>query len=381
MKKKTALKVTGGVVAILAVCGIGMAIKPAIAGDAEKNTSATPLSETAVEIEAEEQLEEAKPEATEAQETANSADTTKPEEAQEVDSSQVRIELSGKHEDTFTTTMECYVESDKVVIYLPEGATINGDILQVTEKVMSDLSETTGLNFNKNIEPDGYTDIKSLYYNEPLFEEVNKDNSKINIFVTHDSYPCAYENTVVVNIEDYDFEALSYQTLYHELAHVLHFRNGVRLGSVMEEGYATYISYVSAMEHGIPAWNTIQYFMPAEEYVSPIIAGGKDSFLYQMDDKDSNYHYGFRFVWYLTETYGEDIVEKMMVEAGRRGFSPAITMGKEEETFNRNNELLKEIIISQTSETVFEDFAAWNSANWSTVGYQGYLDLEAMSSN
>lgn len=373
MKKKTALKLTGGVVAILAVCGLGVAIKPAIAGSTEKSTTATPLAESTVEIEAGNQVEdlevESQPEATEA---------TPPED---VDTSHIKIELSGNPEDTFTTTKECYVESDQVVIFLPAGATINGDIIQVTEKVMSDLTETTGLNFNKNIQPDGYTDCKSEYYEEPLFEEVNKDNSKINIFVTHDSYPCTYENTAVVNVSDYDFEYMSYQTLYHELTHVLHFRNGVRLGSVMEEGYATYISYVSAMEHGIPAWNAIQYFMPAEDVVTPIIAGGKDSFQYQMEVKDVNYHYGFRFVWYLTETYGEDIVYKMMVEAGRRGFSPAITVGQEEESFNHNNELLKEIIISQTSETVFEDFASWDNANWSAIGSQGFADLEAMSNN
>ena len=373
MKKKTALKVTGGVVAVLAVCGLGVAIKPAISGSADKNTAATPLVESTVEVEAENQAE-----ATEVDIQPETTEATQPEI---VDTSSIKIEVSGNPEDTFTTTKECYVESDQVVIYLPAGATINGDIVEVTEKVMSDLSETTGLNFNKNVEPDGYTDCKSEYYDEPLFEEINKDNSKINIFVTHDAYPCVYENTAVVNVSDYDFEYMSYQTLYHELTHVLHLRNGVDLGSVMDEGYATYLAYVCAMEHGIPAWDAIQYFQPVEDKVTPIIAGGKDSFKYQMEVKDENYHYGFRFVWYLTETYGEDIVYKLMVEAGRRNFSAAITVGQEEKTFNHNNELLKEIIISQTSETVFEDFASWNSANWSTIGYQGYADLEAMSSN
>lgn len=300
-----------------------------------------------------------------------------------------KLTLSGNAVDTYQITQDCYVEGDDVILYLPKGVTVKGDMLKVTEKIMSDLSKSTGLNFDKNYEPDSYWDVRDDYYEEGYFANVNKDNSKVNVVVlnTNEGSAFASENSIVVEISDYDYDECLHQTLYHELSHVLQFRNGADLGSVMDEGFAVYTTYKCLTELGVPNWDAVQYFAPTDDLASDRIAGGEDAFRFWIKDdvngRFPNYHYGFRFLTYLTETYGDDIYLKIMKEAGNRNFSAYVYQEEGTEEYNnfiRNNELLKDVIKSQTSEDVFADFAAWDAANWSRICSEGMANLEALSS-
>ncbi len=298
-----------------------------------------------------------------------------------------KLTLSGNASDTYEITQDCYVEGEDVVIYLQKGITAKGDMLKITEKVMSDLSKSTGLSFDKNYESDKYGDVREDYFGKGYFANVNKNEEKVNVVVCADGsvYPYASGNAAVVEVCDYDYEDTLYQTLYHELSHVLQFRNGVDLGSVMDEGFAVYTTYKCMTEMGIPNWDAVQYFTPVEDLASDRIAGGEDAFVFWINEgvKEENYHYGFRFLTFLTENYGDDIYIKIMKEAEKRDFSCFIYLEEGTEEYNRflgNNELLKEVIKSQTSENVFAEFAAWDAANWSRICNEGMANLEALSS-
>ena len=292
-----------------------------------------------------------------------------------------KLELSGNSKDTYTINTDSYVEGEDVILYIPKGVTIKGDMLKVTEKIMADLCETTGLTFDKNYELDSYMECRDMYYEPGIFEDINKDNKKVNLLIINENggEAWAVDNSAVVDILEYDYDSTFYQVIYHELAHVLQFRNGPDLGRTMDEGFATYITFICQMEHDIPAWNAVQYFYPAEDVAKKLIEGKEDAFLYQQKIDDTNYQYGFRFVMFLTEKYGEDIYYKIMEEADKRGFTSAITGGKEEEGFNNNNKLLKEIIKSQTSEDVFERFADWYANEWNKIAEDNMKKIENMS--
>lgn len=290
----------------------------------------------------------------------------------------LKLELSGKAEDTYTITEECYVEGDEVVIYLPKGITVKGDMLKITEKIMADLSETTGLNFKKNHNIEDPMECRDLFYEEGLFADINKDAGKINLIFINEGEGSAWasdHNAVV----DFEYFGDDYQVLYHELSHVLQFRNGADLSSVMDEGYATYTAYTCQMEHGMPGWSAAQYFWPVEDVAKPLIEGGEDAFCMVYDEKDTNYQYGFRFVLYLSETYGEDIYYKIMAAAEKSDFECFWHSDTEKEDKARNSDILIEVIKSQTSETVFEDFADWYANDWDKVVEKKMAEIEAMS--
>lgn len=293
----------------------------------------------------------------------------------------LKLELSGKASDTYTITEDCYVEGEDVVIYLPKGITVKGDMLKITEKIMADLCETTGLNFEKNYDIKYPMECRDLHFEEGLFAEVNKDAQKINVIIinTNDGTAWASDHNAIVDITDYDYEAGLYQTIYHELSHVLQARNGIFLGSSMDEGYATYTSYVCQMEHGIPGWSAAQYFYPVEDVAKPLIEGGEDAFSIMYDVKDTNYQYGFRFLLFLSETYGEDTYYKIMEAAEKTEFTSGWNEESKKEDLAKNSDILIEVIKSQTSDDVFEDFADWYANDWDKVVEKKMAEIEAMS--
>ena len=290
----------------------------------------------------------------------------------------LKLELSGKTEDTYTIKEDCYVEGNDVVIYLPKGITVKGDMLKVVEKIMADLCETTGLNFKQNYPIDDPMECRDLYYEEGYFSSINKDAKKVNLIFTNEGSGSAWasDHNAVVDIMHFEGD---YQVLYHELSHVIQLRNGADLGSVMDEGYATYTAYICHMEHNIPGWSAAQYFCPVEDVAKPLIEGGQDAFSMVYDVKDTNYQYGFRFVLYLSETYGEDIYYKIMNEAEKRDLQCSWNPDNEKEDKARNSDMLIEIIKSQTSEDVFEDFAKWYANEWDKIVEKKMAEIEAMS--
>ena len=64
------------------------------------------------------------------------------------------------------------------------------------------------------------------------------------------------------------------------------------------------------------------------------------------------YHYGIRFITFLTETYGSDVIRKLGEAASKRSFS------------EDDNDAIIEVIREATSEDVFEQFGKWLPKGW-----------------
>ncbi len=289
------------------------------------------------------------------------------EESVSPSSNALEVELSGNAEESFTAEEDCYVEGEQVIIYIQSGVTINQDVLNVTEDIMASLSETTGLSFDKKFEPDSDMSSRDMYFEEGAFTGLNEDATKVNVMIVNledGAVPWAWENNAILDDEDYDFELTGYQAIYHELTHVLQFRNGVALGSTLDEGYATYVSAKAQQSDGIVPWSAMQYYYPYD-FDDSVIFGGESSFHHAYNDREIPYQYGFRFVSFLMDTYGEDVYINILNEATAQGFNNSYDPENEEESMKEDTVQMIEIIKSQTSEDVFEQFIQWYNNKWS----------------
>ncbi len=297
-------------------------------------------------------------------------------ESETTENSAAKITLSGKPDDIFVAEADCYTENDEIVMYFQKGITIKGDMLEIANKVMNDLCETTGFNFNKNYDSDEKYEFMDMYFASGIFTEINSDKSKINILVVNlgDAVEWASDNNAILDQSDFDYDTSFYATLYHELSHVLQFRNGVSLGSMMAEGFATYIENKTRLSHNIPAWTAAQYYFPASGgFDETLISRGKETFRYMFDDIDTNYQYGFRFVTFLYETYGEDIYADILAEAKKSKFDASYNENDMEASVKENSQQLLKIIYSVTSKNVLSDFSQWYDDNWEALA-QKYME-------
>ena len=305
--------------------------------------------------------------------TVTENDTEEPDNTQEV--GMKKITLSGNAEDTFVAEEDCYTEGEDVVLYFAKGLTVRGDMLEITEYVMEGLEGTTGLNFKHNSKYNDYIEFRGEYLTGD-FSNINVGAEKINVIIAYDPegavYACAYENGAVLDASDYDFEFSGYQTIYHELAHVIHLRNAADLSSAMNEGYAEYFSHLALKYHKLPSWTHIQYFDPYDYDQTPITQG-REGFNSKFPSKIDNYHYGFRFVMFLEDTYGEGTFMKIAKEAEVQKYDASYDYYFQEESIKEDTDQLAEIIISQTSEDVFERFTDWNETEFRNK-YQEYKD-------
>ncbi len=287
------------------------------------------------------------------------------------------IELSGDAEDVFTAEYNCYTEGEQVVICFQKGCEIRGDMIDIAEKVMEEVAGETGMSFEKNYEPEeGYTSFLNLYEMADL-SDINADHEKINIYVVElgNSIQWAVDNSIIVESADFDYEESSYGTLYHELTHTVHLRNGVSLGGTLNEGYAVYHAYEAQKKNNMRTWSMIQFYGQNDLFDDSIIADGEDAFWHMFDDGNFDYQYGYRFVTFLYEKYGDSAFTDILKDATARHYNDAYGLGIISEK-EADNEQLKQIIKSNTSEDVFDQFADWYYDNWNDKAqeYWDYMD-------
>lgn len=217
-------------------------------------------------------------------------------------------------------------------------------------------------------------EFMDMYFAPGIFAEINSDELKINILVVNlgDAVEWADGNNAILDQSDFDYDNGAYATLYHELSHVLQFRNGVNLGSMMDEGFAAYTENKTRLSHNIPAWTAAQYYFPAE-FDESLISGGEETFSYMFDESDANYQYGFRFITFLYETYGEDIYADILAEATKMNFSSGYDENNKETSIKANSQQLLKIIKSVTTKNLLSDFIQWYNDNWAVLG-QEYME-------
>ena len=301
-------------------------------------------------------------EATTTEATTTEATTT---EAPKPAATAKEITLSGNAEDIVIAEDDCYAVGDKCILFIQKGTEIRGDMLTATETLIAEIEKTTG--FSYEIKRKVPTEIwHQLYFKDNAFTGINEKYPKIEIGIVNlkEGYvPMAIGSSLVVDDTDYD-PANGYHILTHELVHVIQYRNGVFVGGALDEGFATYMQDKIARSRGVTVWDSIQYFNASIE-PKAAIDGGEGAYRFEFDDRDTNYQYGFRFVTFLFDTYGEQAFANIVAEATKRNYSTGYTDENEAADKAENTRQIIEIIKSQTSEDVFERFKTWYFQNWS----------------
>lgn len=292
----------------------------------------------------------------------------------------VKVILSGNPDDTFTAESDCYAESDRVTMYFRKGVTLKGDMIKLTEKAMDDISEATGLEFNNIKVPyDERKDILDTYFDPDVFKNIDPDGLKTNVIVTDLGNESEWADNQSIIMDQNDFTSDNFVVLYHELSHIVQASDGIGLGGMMNEGFAVYTANKVLFNQNIPTWDAAMY-LSSDNFEESLVYGGEDTFKCDYDilgdfNIETNYNYGFRFVTFLYNTYGENIFNDIIAEAEKQGYKD-IYEGDLEPAVNKNTKQLLSIIKTVTSDDVLTEFSQWYDQNWESLSqrYYAYMD-------
>ncbi|MBR2524075.1 MAG: hypothetical protein IKE53_06520 [Clostridiales bacterium] len=284
------------------------------------------------------------------------------------------LELSGDASDTYNIDERSYYEGDRFVLYFDEGAVVHGNVADEISRIMDMNEELFGMSYDVNdyVHESDWRE----YYLGGDFQGINSDMSKLNIIITPDpnNGNVEWSNGNVMMIYDEDLERGhgSYDTLYHELAHMLRLRQSNYLGSIIEEGVALYAQTNLSRKDSYPDWSIIQYVdyggYSSTYDQSAITNDPETEFKLTMSEdsgaEQKQYQYGIRFVTFLIETYGIDVIEEM----------GQISLDYDYE--EHDAETICRIIKEATSDDVFIRFAEWLDSGWNDFGrdYVEYMN-------
>ena len=288
------------------------------------------------------------------------------------DAASRRITLSGKAEETFTAEQNCYAEGERALVFIQKGLTLPCDVITTVEGAMAELEAATGLSFDTRWSI-SHTNNYEILYEEDVFGNVNPDGGKIEVLVAAlpGWSPWATENSAIIDV--IDLVGDDKLALYHELAHVLYLRNAADLGLCLDEGLATWTVDQIFRRTGIPCYTT-DWYMSDVDFDTALITGGEDSFSINFENSDDNYRYGYRFVTFLVETYGKEIIPGLLKAVTDSGFDSSY--GEDEAADRKaDSEQMKTILRTLCGEDVFERFAKWHESEMPRVReeYRDYM--------
>ena len=287
------------------------------------------------------------------------------------------LSLSGKHEDVTEVQETSYYEGDRFILYFGKGAKIHGDIATVIEEVMKEEEETLGLRYEDTAYLDENTEYPWVLEEfGSSFNGLNNDSEKLNIMVVHYADDGAIEwsdlNTILLFDEDFEEETTGLKTVYHEMAHLLRLRQSSNLGDILEEGIALYAEDQLCRKNGLANWDMIQFY-DINGYQANYDASGirkdpegmfREINVAERSKEQPEYAYGIRFLTFLHETYGQDVVKKLTETAAKYSFE------------YDNTDMIIRVLKEATSEDVFERFGKWLPDGWKTwcEGYKTYME-------
>ncbi len=294
----------------------------------------------------------------------SSKEESKDENTQENSSAETPAEtqealvLSGNAEDSYTTTRPEYVETDKFVLYLDENITVQGNTADLISKIMQRTEEVSGFTLTNNIGYDsGFTVFAPYeFYGETALDYVDPENEKYHIFVVAPEKcgPCGSVGCLVLNQIDLDIAGGEGWVLVHEYSHSLHLSNGVYLDQVMTEGFATY-NCAQVINNSPDIYFNLNSNYNYSNYNREITPENAEAiFLEDKEDGWEDYLYGYRFMTFLMEEYGEDIFKVVLTDA---------SMDAGQWEYGYEAERVIPYIKANTSEDVFVEFANWLEEN------------------
>ncbi len=328
----------------------------------------------ASETEAEEPVETEATEATEATTEATTAQTTAPK----VEPKEPKLELDGNKKTKITVKENSYYEGDRFVLYFQEGAKIKGDIAKTVERVMKEDEDVIGLSFDNYSHCTESTWRVDCFGGGGAFFGINEDMSKVNILIMKnpDNGTIEWAMPDCVYLFDTTFDRKykdgGHDTLFHELAHALRLRNSVNLGDIFEEGVALYAQDRVSRKEKYADWSIIQYvdygYYHSQYNDKPLKKDPEKCFIKDNTASRSagqlQYQYGIRFVFFLFDTYGKDVIKNITEVANKYQFS------------GTDSEKVVEIIKEATSKDVFKKFKKWLPGGWKKFckGYVRYVE-------
>lgn len=265
--------------------------------------------------------------------------------------------LSGNAADEYVTTKQEYVVGERIILFLDEGIKVYGDTVELLEKLIAIAEKESGLSL-ENDTP--FSNMKGndtdWIFGQDAFVGVDPNGEKFHVYVVEYDVcvPCAVGYGVVLNPIDLEIADGEGYAMIHETLHCLQMKNGVQMSSVMDEGFATYLGgricdKDEEMNFSFDATRNFSYY---ETKITK--ENAEEIFCAEKEENWENYLYGFRFVTYLYETYGDEIFINILDDA-----SPDDSMSVVSLTAAESVPFVK----MNTSDTVFEDFAVWLEKN------------------
>ena len=233
-----------------------------------------------------------------------------------------QVVFSGDPDELVKFDKHTYFEGDDFYIFFQKDTEIPGDAALFVDQIMAELEEVEHMKYSDG-EDDGDSYWRDYYF-DGQFQGINEDCDKINIFVLNDpengNIECATVNECILYDDDFTNtgDSGSEGTVYHELAHVLRLRQSPYLGDVMEEGVALYSEYELMKKHGYKDYSMIIYVddYANDKLLEKGILEKPERAYWDISYDDDNieqldYQYGFRFVCFLYEEYGDDVIKNI----------------------------------------------------------------------
>lgn len=296
-----------------------------------------------------------------------------------------KSEMNGKREELYTTTENEYFESEKFILFVPKGISLEQDVLIKIKDIMNALENLTGWKFFAHDIGEKNT-VYETYYGEDFYFDVDPEGKKIHICVVEDLQgkgwvSNAYENQFVyIYEEEYDKNTLSLAIILHELSHALHSYN-IPLPSdsdTFSEGFANSIQFYLAEEMKDKYPDTFQNYLITSNIEknsdgtdSPVTEEtAEELFLknYRTNEADimqqRNYQIGGMVMTYFRETYGKEgfvqLLEEMNKKFVPRRLNDVLNdPSYVEVSINDYADALKKVF----GEDFFKDFSKWFREN------------------
>ena len=267
--------------------------------------------------------------------------------------------LSGSADDEYITTQPEYVISDEIILFLPENTKLYGNTMDLINDILDLVEKETGMSYKNDSKyfttysPGGEV---SLYYGPDTFAgvDIERDMLCVCVMPEEEALPQARPKGIVIHPSDLEITAGHGDTIVHEMVHVVEKANGCYLGTTLVEGLATYMSSrITSKSQDIP------FDFDAEATYSAYweditVENAESKYCEDYSHLWEHYLYGYRFVTFLYENYGEDVYRDILERTNE--------VSDVDLAENREKDMAP-IIKEVTSQDVFVKFAQWLEQN------------------